>query len=69
MPELDEYRRNNFTLKIGPTTYESPFKTEYLEDPCSEDKFETEGQYVDLEILYHNYEKCKVQNIKLLQIV
>ncbi|XP_012058483.1 PREDICTED: endothelin-converting enzyme 1-like [Atta cephalotes] len=59
VPELDEYRRNNFTLKIGPTTYESPFKTEYLEDPCSEDKFETERQYVDLEILYHNYEKCK----------
>ncbi|KYN15849.1 PREDICTED: membrane metallo-endopeptidase-like 1 [Trachymyrmex cornetzi] len=59
VPELDEYRRNNFTLKIGPTTYESPFKVEYVEDPCSEDTFETEGQYVDLEILYHNYEKCK----------
>ncbi|KYQ56391.1 Endothelin-converting enzyme 2 [Trachymyrmex zeteki] len=59
VPELDEYRRNNFTLKIGPTTYESPFKAEYVEDPCSENKFETEGQYVDLEILYHNYKKCK----------
>ncbi|KAG5326857.1 MMEL1 protein, partial [Acromyrmex heyeri] len=59
VPELDEYRRNNFTLKIGPTTYESPFKAVYVEDPCFEDKFETEGQYVDLEILYHNYEKCK----------
>ncbi|EGI59230.1 PREDICTED: membrane metallo-endopeptidase-like 1 [Acromyrmex echinatior] len=59
VPELDEYRRNNFTLKIGPTTYESPFKATYVEDPCFEDTFEAEGQYVDLEILYHNYEKCK----------
>ncbi|XP_029164653.1 endothelin-converting enzyme 2-like [Nylanderia fulva] len=55
VPELDEYRPSNFTLKIGPTTYESPFK--YMEDSCSE--IETEGNYVDLEILYNNYQKCK----------
>jgi len=61
VPELDEYRPNSFTLKIGPTTYESPFKAEYVEDPCLEDKFETKGQYVDLEILYNNYKRCKVQ--------
>ncbi|XP_077262705.1 endothelin-converting enzyme 2 isoform X1 [Temnothorax americanus] len=59
VPELDEYRPKIFTLKIGPTTYESPFKAEYAEDPCSEDKFEMKGQYVDLEILYNNYKSCK----------
>ncbi|KAM0728001.1 Endothelin-converting enzyme 2 [Formica fusca] len=58
VPELDEYRRNSFTLKIGPTTYKSPFK--YMEeDPCSENEVETEGRYVDLEILYNNYKRCK----------
>lgn len=61
MPELDEYRPNSFTLKIGPTTYESPFKAEYMEDLCSEDKFETKERYVDLEILYNNYTRCKVR--------
>ncbi|XP_011702526.1 PREDICTED: membrane metallo-endopeptidase-like 1 [Wasmannia auropunctata] len=59
VPELDEYRPNSFTLKIGPTTYESPFKAEYVEDPCFKDTFETKGQHVDLEILYNNYKKCK----------
>ncbi|XP_025268661.1 neprilysin-2-like isoform X1 [Camponotus floridanus] len=58
VPELDEYRPNSFTLKIGPTTYESPFK--YMEeDPCFESDIETEGHYVDLEILYNNYKRCK----------
>ncbi|XP_072763378.1 endothelin-converting enzyme 2 [Anoplolepis gracilipes] len=57
VPALDEYHLNSFTLKIGPTTYESPFK--YMEeDPCFENQIETEG-YVDLEILYNNYKKCK----------
>ncbi|KYN44453.1 Endothelin-converting enzyme 2 [Trachymyrmex septentrionalis] len=69
VPELDEYRPNNFTLKIGPMTYESPFKAEHVEDPCSEDKFETEGQYVNLEILYHNYEKCKNDTSELMRSI
>ncbi|XP_011877725.1 PREDICTED: endothelin-converting enzyme 1-like [Vollenhovia emeryi] len=59
VPELNDYRPNSFTLRIGPTTYESPFKAEYAEDPCSEEKFEMKGQYVDLEILYNNYKRCK----------
>ncbi|XP_011156691.2 endothelin-converting enzyme 2 isoform X1 [Solenopsis invicta] len=59
VPELDEYRPNSFTLKISPTTYESPFKTEDTEDPCSEDELDTKGQYVDLEIMYNNYKRCK----------
>ncbi|KMQ97773.1 endothelin-converting enzyme 2 [Lasius niger] len=57
VPELDEYRPSSFTLKIGPTTYESPFK--HMEDPCSENEIEMEGHYVDLEILYNNYKRCK----------
>lgn len=58
VPELDEYRPSSFTLKIGPTTYESSFK--YMEDSCFENEVEIEGHYVDLEILYNNYKKCKV---------
>ncbi|KAL6254645.1 hypothetical protein P5V15_013952 [Pogonomyrmex californicus] len=57
VPELDDHRPNSFTLKIGPTTYESPFKAEYVEDSCLEDQ--VEAKYVDLEMLYNNYIKCK----------
>ncbi|XP_050461245.1 neprilysin-2-like [Cataglyphis hispanica] len=58
VPELDEYRPNSFTLKIGPTTYKSPFN--YMEeDPCFKSEIEMEEQFVDLEILYNNYKRCK----------
>ncbi|XP_012525662.1 neprilysin-1 [Monomorium pharaonis] len=69
VPELDEYYPNNFTLKISPTTYESPFKTEHVEDPCFEDKLETKGQYVDLEILYNNYKECKNDTSEFIRSV
>jgi len=62
VPVLDEYSPNNYTLKIGPVMYEGSFMREHVEDPCSEDEsmFETEEYYVDLQVLYNNYKRCKV---------
>lgn len=61
VPELDEYHPDSLTLKIGPTIYESPFDTRYMENPeCSEDDFDRKEQYLDLQVLYENYKRCKV---------
>nr|XP_012225025.1 PREDICTED: endothelin-converting enzyme 1-like isoform X2 [Linepithema humile] len=61
VPEVDEYHPNSFTLKIGPTSYESPFKTEYEEDSCFENDFKI---FVDFEALYRRYKTCKKQDEK-----
>ncbi|KAL0104924.1 hypothetical protein PUN28_016520 [Cardiocondyla obscurior] len=69
VPEMDEYRPKSFTLKIGPSTYESPFKEEFEEDLCSNDKHETKRQYVDLKNLYNNYKRCKNDTSELMRSI
>ncbi|XP_020300189.1 neprilysin-2-like isoform X3 [Pseudomyrmex gracilis] len=73
VPEVDEYRPNSLTLKIGPVMfeqYENPFSTGYMDYfKCSENEFDREEQYVNLQVLYENYEKCKKDTGKLVTFI
>lgn len=59
VPEIG-YHPNSFMLKIGPASYKSPFKAEYMEDLCSENDFETDIYHMNFDTLYDRYKMRKV---------
>lgn len=60
-PDVNEYRPNEFTFKIGPTIYEDPFETSEERDPCFANELKREAEHVDLGELYKEYKTCKVR--------
>ncbi|XP_076763845.1 endothelin-converting enzyme 1 [Xylocopa sonorina] len=66
-PDLDEHSPKQFTLKIGPTTFNNPFDTDEMSDPCHIDQSEKEKEMVDLKELHEEYIKCKSDPVKLAE--
>lgn len=59
-PDLNEYDPKFFTLRIGPTIYNSPFNADSGDDPCYDtSRFKREDRTVNLKTLYADYKTCK----------
>nr|XP_031850227.1 neprilysin-1-like [Nomia melanderi] len=66
-PILDKKHPNQFTLKIGPTTYSSPFETE--ENSCYASWQKRDQETVDLKELYKEYAQCKHNTTKFIKSI